>query len=939
MKTSTSSTATTTLQTNTPATMRSQSSSQTASPNHSRKNDSILLSLATRVPNQHSILYDNTQQDFFVVAKGNINDLSPNRKTNERVKEELETSPFTQTSNSQHVYQRKRRKIEITKKDDNNVSSDEDEIKHLFRVKKKRPETRRIIEDDELCPQTQLALTAEREREKRLQEKQKLYNETLLNEQQKLNAENAGEQQELILEQYPLIEVDRRLVKQMKKHQIEGVRFLWDNCYESVERLKQQRHISQTTIYEQNDTNDIGGSGCIMAHCMGLGKTFQVISFIHTLFNNQEITGLRTVLVLCPLNTVFNWEAEFEKWWLSKLEPKIKIYQFATVEKAQRIRFLRSWHSYEMYRLLTINDDEKARKKYPDGKEPRKLSLEENEAIEKHRFYLRNPGPDLIVCDEAHILKNLEAGITVVVNKILTKRRICLTGTPMQNNLLEYYAMVNFCKPNGLLGTKEEFKNRFQNPIEAGQHRDSSPSAVKKMKLRSYLLNDLLKNCIHRRDFNVLRKFLPKKSEYTIKIRCSPLQKDLYAGYLGFREDEDVGKPKLILLNNGKFIKPRLLPDYHYLMKIWTHPWLLRAHFVDHFHKIKNDVDDSQEEINQLFNHEDDVQDISNDDKDERPKKQSKKKTVVLKSILDQCNEIGDKVLLFSRSLFTLSYIEELLELWSTKTIKWQKGVDYFRMDGKTEIEKRTSDVKIFNQDKSARLFLISTTAGGIGINLFGANRVIIFDCSWNPAHDLQAMFRSYRLGQSKPVFVYRLLVNGTMEEVIYRRQITKTALSHRVVDAEQLDRHFTTTELQEIYSFTPDEGDTLSTMNEDRIKDEILKTTIHEHKQFILSCQEHDSLLEDRLEEKLTEEEKQQALDEDISTEIAAPTTRRYHRYNSMPGQGTWQKETNTYSDDDNNYVDSDDWGHPVSPEGDSDSSETTSATNNILNISNIAN
>ncbi|CAF1123246.1 unnamed protein product [Adineta steineri] len=742
----------------------------------------------------------------------------------------------------------------------------------------------------------------------------------------------------LILETDPhtnniIIEVDLRLVQYMKQHQIEGIQFLWNQVFKSTSQI--------AASINQETNEDRGGSGAILAHCMGLGKTFTTITLIHTLFCYTKLTYIHRALILCPLNTANNWKNEFQQW-IGKLEPHINVYLFTAddIAKKDRLQFLCHWHEnggimimgYEMYRLLTNNaSDAKVKTsrkkqkltKYSDRKWKKKAMKTKVELadIKRYQKYLCSPGPDLIVCDEGHVLKNSKTAITRMVNQVRTLRRIVLTGTPVQNNLKEYYAMVNFCKPN-YLGSKDDFDKNFREPIEAGQHKDSSPDSVAYMRRQAYILNQRLKTIIHRRDFDVLRSFLPPKFEYAVKIKCMPLQEELYRTYLSIQNINPTCR-----LNVAK-----LFSDYQYLMKIWTHPWLLKPHFIDGYYKKRKDQD--QVETDQFF--QDDSDDIEDDEEGSRTQKHAKQRSKnkftqsitsstsqstiseyfltsdddddsivtdrmdeVMKAmknewwydmfnvdrsqfdieisgkfelfrvILNECESIGDKLLVFTRSLLTLDYIEQWLEHWSSRASspKWIKGIDYFRVDGNVSIKQRSTYIKAFNEPENTqgRLFLISTMAGGVGINLYSANRVIIFDVSWNPAHDLQAMFRSYRLGQKKPVYVYRIIGKGTMEEKIYKRQITKQAMSQRVVDAKQLDRHFTYDELAQLYQFEPDIGnDPLDKYDADRIKDKVLRKLMDECKDLIVSYREHDSLLIHHDEENLTEEEQKQLQNED---------------------------------------------------------------------------
>merc|ERR1719266_767903 len=238
---------------------------------------------------------------------------------------------------------------------------------------------------------------------------------------------------------------------------------------------------------------------------------------------------------------------------------------------------------------------------------------------------------------------------------------------------------------------------------------------------------------------------------------------------------------------------------------------------------------------------------------------------VLLMDILKESYLIGDKVLVFSQSLLSLDLIEKFLSVaaYDDTYGTWNHGKDYFRMDGSTGPDVRKKWCSYFNNKKNndMRLFLISTKAGGLGINLVAANRVIIFDASWNPAHDVQSIFRVYRFGQEKPVYVYRFLAKGTMEEKIYDRQVTKQSLSARVVDEHQIESHFTMNELEELYEFKdePLSEKPIPTVPKDRLLAEL----VEKHKDLVWNIHNHDSLLENKVDENLTEEERKRAWEE----------------------------------------------------------------------------
>ncbi|KAM9384729.1 transcriptional regulator ATRX-like isoform 1-T1 [Pholidichthys leucotaenia] len=769
-------------------------------------------------------------------------------------------------------------------------SNDEDEKEEVMESQdnpKGRKKIRDIIKDENLCVETQEALREEEERRKRLADRDSQMEDRreIIVIEDELSQVACPVTTKLVLDQNeetkePLVQVHRNLVMKLKPHQVDGVQFIWDSCCESVKKA-----------------NSSPGSGCILAHCMGLGKTLQVVTFLNTVLLSREL-NFTTALVVCPLNTVLNWVIEFKKWQDNLGHDKIKVTELTTVKDPERLQALRRWQEdggvmimgYDKYRIMAFGH------KVTNKEELKRI--------------LVDPGPDLVICDEGHILRKETSNISKAMNAIKTRRRVVLTGTPLQNNLVEYYCMVNFVKKN-LLGSRGEFQNRFINPIQNGQCADSTPNDVRLMKKRAHVLHKMLAGCVQRRDYSELTQFLPPKHEYVLAVRVSPLQCTLCRYYL-----DHVTGVGSITDGTKQRLGASLFKDFQVLGRIWTHPWCLQLSDISKENKGCSE-NKNQVKITSLFSNGKTTdcqlkenQDVTGTTSDNtlittdvlqgapavegEGAEQSDKgwyknflsdsdatilehsgKMVLLFEILKIAEDLEDKVIVFSQSLISLNLIEDFLKISHEERnsssfkvpSKWVKNVDYYRLDGSTSVHQRKKWADKFNNSSNVRgrLFLISTKAGSLGINLVAANRVIIFDASWNPSHDIQSIYRVYRFGQLKPVFVYRFLAQGTMEEKIYDRQVTKQSLSYRVVDQQQIERHFTFHELTELYTFEPDLLDDPNSKKSKRPssilpKDAILLQLLETCKHQIVSYHEHESLLDHKQEEELSEAERKAA-------------------------------------------------------------------------------
>ncbi|GBP89730.1 DNA repair and recombination protein RAD54-like [Eumeta japonica] len=525
--------------------------------------------------------------------------------------------------------------------------------------------------------------------------------------------------------------VDPLLGNILRPHQREGVRFMYD-CVTG---------------------NQIENAyGCIMADEMGLGKTLQCITLLWTLLKQGPDCKptICKVIIVSPSSLVKNWYNEIQKWLGqrvnalamdggSKADITLKLQQFMNTYSMKRVATPVLIISYETFRIYSK--------------------------------ILNSSEVGLVLCDEGHRLKNNENQTYQALMGLKAKRRILISGTPIQNDLTEYFSLVHFVN-EGILGTSQEFKKKFENPILKGQ--DALASAQEREKAQECLqiLTSIVNKCMIRRTSSLLTKYLPVKFEQVICVKMTPLQAQLYKDFI----NSDSIRRKMSGNNDKNTLTT--LSSITTLKKLCNHPDLI-------YDKIIEKAEGFENALNLLPN--------NYDTKDVRPELSGK--LLILDCILANLKtNTDDKIVLVSNYTQTLDLFEKLCR---------KRSYQYVRLDGSMSIKKRAKVVESFNdQDSKEWIFMLSSKAGGCGLNLIGANRLIMFDPDWNPANDEQAMARVWRDGQKKPCYIYRLLATGTIEEKIFQRQAHKKALSDTVVDQnEESLRHFTSEDLKDLFT------------------------------------------------------------------------------------------------------------------------------------------
>ena len=530
--------------------------------------------------------------------------------------------------------------------------------------------------------------------------------------------------------------VDPLLGKVLRPHQREGVKFMYD-CVTGV-KIE-------------------GMNGCIMADEMGLGKTLQCITLVWTLLRQGPECKpiIEKAIVVAPSSLVKNWYNEFKKWLGHRVEP-LAIDGGSKKDIDKNLSgFMNTFGRKPVNPVLIIS----------------------YETFRLHAEVLHRGEVGLVLCDEGHRLKNSENQTYHALMGLNAKRRCLLSGTPVQNDLLEYFSLVHFVN-EGILGTSQEFKKRFENPILRGRDADATDSEHLKGIEKQQEMAEIVNRCIIRRTQALLTKYLPTKLELVICCKMTSIQTDLYEAYVS----SNIVKAQI---NSGDGDGPKMdssaLAAITTLKKLVNHPDLI-------FDTCR---EKNVKEVCNIFNRV-----FSNGYDPARQKLQPglSGKLAILDCILASVkSSTNDKVVLVSNYTQTLDLFEKLCQL---------RGYLSVRLDGSMSIKKRAKIVDEFNNPSNPQfIFMLSSKAGGCGLNLIGANRLVMFDPDWNPANDEQAMARVWRDGQKKQCYIYRLLAVGTIEEKIFQRQAHKKALSSCVIDQEEnVEKHFSLNDLRNLF-------------------------------------------------------------------------------------------------------------------------------------------
>ncbi|EMC92968.1 hypothetical protein BAUCODRAFT_42604, partial [Baudoinia panamericana UAMH 10762] len=491
--------------------------------------------------------------------------------------------------------------------------------------------------------------------------------------------------------------------------------------------------------------------GGIIGDEMGLGKTIQIISFLASLHYSDKLT--KPIIVVCPATVMKQWVNEFHRWW-PPLRVSILHTSGSGMLDIKREARIEDDLEVDMYgrKKATMNKGHKAAKRIVDRVvRDGHVLVTTYSGLQTYAELLIPTDWEYAVLDEGHKIRNPNTAITIYCKELRTHNRVILSGTPMQNNLTELWSLFDFVFPMRL-GTLVNFRSQFEIPIKQGGYANASNLQVETAMKCAETLKDTISPYLLQRFKVDVAADLPKKSERVLFCKLTKLQREAYEWFLASEE------MKSILSG-----KRQALYGVDILRKICNHPDLVE-------HKTLS----KKAGYNYGSGH-------------------KSGKMQVVKALLEIWKRDGHKTLLFAQHRIMLDILETF--------IQGMDGFNYRRMDGNTSIKDRQDLVDEFNKDQDLHVFLLTTKVGGLGVNLTGADRVIIYDPDWNPSTDVQARERAWRLGQKREVEIYRLMTAGTIEEKIYHRQIFKQFLTNKILRDPRQRQTFQLRDLHDLFT------------------------------------------------------------------------------------------------------------------------------------------
>ncbi|TKW49255.1 Switch 2 [Colletotrichum tanaceti] len=517
--------------------------------------------------------------------------------------------------------------------------------------------------------------------------------------------------------------------------------------------------------------------GGILGDDMGLGKTVQVATFLTAAFgktaderDRKRLNKIRDIpgrwypriLIICPGSIIENWKNELNRWgWW-----KVDVFHGAGKEDA--LSTAKAGRSEIMITTYTT--------------------------YKNHKSLVNTVKWDAVIADECHQMKERSSETAKAMNDVNALCRIGLTGTAIQNKYEELWTLLNWTNP-GHFGTLGEWNNTITKPLTRGQSHDATLNQLRDARVTARkLVTNLLPGFFLRRMKTLIAHQLPKKSD---RVVFCPLTEQQQKAYKNFISRPDVELLRTLsdpckcgsgagqgwccrkTLDDGTSWQSIIFPCVTTLQKLSNHLTLLiPAGGGEQDEKQKREMRTLQtccpESWHQLYANREAIMNLAN------PEFCGKWK--VLKKLLKFWHDSGDKVLVFSHSVRLLRILQHLFHNTSY-------SVTY--LDGSVSYEDRQKAVDDFNSDPTQFVFLISTKAGGVGLNITSANKVVIVDPHWNPSYDLQAQDRAYRIGQVRDVDVFRLVSTGTIEEIVYGRQIYKQQQANIGYTASSERRYF----------------------------------------------------------------------------------------------------------------------------------------------------